>query len=258
MHLVTQGSGKKLLFVHGIGSNSHTWRDQMEALAPDRQVLAIDLPGHGQTPATSRSATYAGLAQELEDYLVAEGLAGIDLVGHSLGGRLVLDMAKRGRAGAVVALAPGGFWMGWERTYLQANLLTSITLLRSLGSLRAGVAHNPISRSVLLAALSARPWYLDGAVVEAELDSYAGTSTFVELVNDLASAPMQTGPAHEDAGPIRIGWGMNDRLCWPVQAKRALTAFPLAKVQWFANCGHQVMWDQPAKSLELIRQTMAM
>lgn len=244
--------------MHGIGSNCHTWRDQMEALAPERQVIAIDLPGHGQTPATARSATYAGLAQDLEDFLVAENLVGVDLVGHSLGGRLVLDMAKRGCAGAVVALAPGGFWMGWERTYLRANLLTSIALLRSLGSLRAGVAHNPISRSVLLATLSARPWNLDGAAVEAELDSYAGTSIFSKLVNDLASAPMQTGPAQAGTGPIRIGWGMNDRLCWPVQAKRALAAFPSAKVQWFANCGHQVMWDQPAKSLELIRQTLAM
>lgn len=256
MHQVTQGSGKKLLFVHGIGSSCHIWRDQMEALAPSRKVIAIDLPGHGRTPATARSTTYAGLAQDLEDYLVAEDLVGVDLVGHSLGGRLVLDMAKRGRAGSVVALAPGGFWMGWERAYLQGNLLSSIVMLRSLGSLRASLAHNPISRSIVLAALSARPWHLDGTQVQAELDSYAGTKTFVELVNDLATAPMQTGPAHVNTGLIRIGWGRNDRLCWPVQAKRALAAFPSAQVQWFADCGHQVMWDQPAKSLELIRQTM--
>lgn len=243
--------------MHGIGSNSHAWYDLMPHLAQDRQVIAVDLPGHGSTPATARSATYAGLAQDLEDYLVAEGLVGVDMVGHSLGGRLVLDMAKRGRAGAVVALAPGGFWMGWERAYLQGNLLTSITMLRSLGVLRATLAHNPISRSILLSALSARPWHLDPSAVAAELDSYANTSTFVELVIDLASAPMQTGPAHKNAGPIHIGWGRNDRLCWPVQAKRALAAFPSAKLHWFENCGHQIMWDQPAKTLELIRKTIA-
>lgn len=39
------------------------------------------------------------------------------MVGRSLGARLVLEMARRGRAGSVIVLDPGGFWQGWERTF---------------------------------------------------------------------------------------------------------------------------------------------
>ena len=41
------------------------------------------------------------------------------MVGSSMGARLVLEMARRGRARAVVALDLGGFWKGWERTFLK-------------------------------------------------------------------------------------------------------------------------------------------
>lgn len=256
MHAIEQGSGKPLLLVHGIGSSSVFYQGAMPLLARDRRVIAIDLPGHGRTPAGPGSSTFEGLARDLDDYLGAQGLAGTDMVGSSLGGRLVLEMARRGRAGAVVALDPGGFWAGWERTYLQTTLLASVALLRAAGPLRAMLAHNPISRSLVLAQLSARPWLLDPDRVAAELDSYAATRTFSELVNQLAVAPMQEGPAAPATGPIAIGWGRHDRLCWPVQAERALAAFPSARLHWFEHSGHFPLWDEPEETLRLIRDTI--
>lgn len=82
----------------------------------------MDLPGHGQTPTEADSGTFGGLARSLDDWLRAENLIEVDMVGSSLGARLVLEMARRGRAGAVVALDPGGFWQGWERTYFKTNI----------------------------------------------------------------------------------------------------------------------------------------
>lgn len=256
MHTITEGEGKPLLLVHGLGSNGATWRSLIPALAGGRKVIAVDLPGHGQTPAGPGSGTFAGLADSLDAYLAEHGLAGVDMVGSSLGARLVLEMARRGRAGAVVALDPGGFWKGWERTYLQATLLGSVYLLRGLGGMRATMAHNTVTRSMLLAQLSARPWALDGDLVAAELDSYAGTRTFTELVNDLAAAPMQAGPAAPGSGPITIGWGRHDRLCWPTQAERALAAFPSARLHWFEHSGHFPLWDEPDETVRVILETV--
>ena len=253
LHEKSKGNGKPLLLVHGVGSNGHTWRDLVPDLAKDRRVVVIDLPGHGSTPAEADSGTFDGLVRSLEDFLAAENLEGVDMVGSSLGGRLVLEMARRGRAGAVVALDPGGFWMGWERTYLQSTLLMSVLMLRGVGGLRAPLAHNPVTRSLLLAQLSAHPWKLDGEKVRAELDSYASTSTFTELVNDLAVAPMQEGPAAPRSGAVAIGWGRHDRLCWPIQAERARQAFPTAKLHWFEHSGHFPHWDEPDETLRLIQ-----
>jgi pimeloyl-ACP methyl ester carboxylesterase len=130
-------------------------------------------------------------------------------------------------------------------------------MLRGFGGMRAPLAHWSVSRSILLAQLSARPWALDGDLVQAELDSYASTATFAELVNDLAAAPMQDGPAAPPTRRIAIGWGRHDRLCWPNQAYRALAAFPSGTLHWFEHSGHFPHWDEPEETAKLIRKTTA-
>ncbi len=88
--------------------------------------------GHGETPTAADSGTFAGLADSVERFILESGLEGIDIVGSSLGARIALEMARRGRVGATVALDPGGFWRGWERTYFRMTLAASIRLLRGL------------------------------------------------------------------------------------------------------------------------------
>jgi pimeloyl-ACP methyl ester carboxylesterase len=239
------GQGKPLLLVHGLGSTRRAWSMIRLGLAARREVIALDLPGHGESAAEADSGTFAGLARSLAEWLDAEKLAGIDMVGSSLGGRLVLEMAREGRAGATVALDPGGFWQGWERGYINATLTASVMLLRQLRPLLPTLARNPVSRSGLLAQLSARPWALNGALVAGELDSFAATPTFDSLVKDLTHGPAQTGPAGKGSGPITIGWGRHDRLCFRTQALRAQQAFPGSKLVWFDHSGHFPMLDEP-------------
>ena len=124
--------------------------------------------------------------------------------------------------------------------------------MRALGSTLPTLSRFAISRSMLLAQLSARPWRLDGELIATELTSYANTPTFNALVHDLASSPEQVGPAAESSHPIIIGWGRQDRLCLPRQAARAKAAFPSAKIHWFEKCGHFPIWDQSDEAVQLI------
>ena len=251
MHLTRSGRGKPLLLIHGLGGSHRSWDTILAPLAKARDVIALDLPGHGQTPAEADSGTFDGLARSLEDWLVNENLEGIDMVGSSMGARLVLEMARRGRAGAVVALDPGGFWKGWERTFFRATITASIAVVRAMDQALPVITHNVAGRSALMLQLSAKPWALDPSLVLNELRSFAGTSTFDALVKDLATGPMQEGPAATDA-PVVIGWGRKDRLCLPKQARRAMVAFPTAKMHWLAESGHFPMWDQPMDTLQVI------
>jgi len=157
--LVTKtGAGLPLLLIHGLGSTSRAWAPVLAALAAEREVWALDLPGHGGARAEDDSDSFVGLARSLEAYLDAEGLTGVDMVGSSLGGQLVLEMARRGKAGATVALDPGGFWLGWERTALKSSLTTSLWTVRCIKSTLPMLAERAVSRSLMLALLSARPW----------------------------------------------------------------------------------------------------
>ena len=225
MHHTRTGNGKPLLLVHGLGGTRHSWDPIVSSLAQAREVIAMDLPGHGQTPAVADSSTFGGLARSLDDWLGSEGLADVDMVGSSMGARLVLEMARRGRAGAVVALDPGGFWQGWDRTFFRGTLAASIRLVRSLKPALPAITSNVVGRTALMAQLSAKPWALDPGMIARELQSFLSTRTFDALVKDLANGPMQQGPS-ETAAPVVIGWGRKDRLSLPRQAARAKAAFP--------------------------------
>ena len=252
LNFIRQGEGPPLLLVHGLGGSWRSWSTILPALAETRDVVALDMPGHGETPAAADSDTFRGLADSVETFIMEQNLAGIDIVGSSLGARIVLEMARRGNVGATVALDPGGFWRGWERTYFRTTLIASIRLVRGLGSVLPSLSRSAVSRSMLLAQLSAHPWKLDGEIVATELKSFAATKTFDALVRDLATAPEQEGPAAETSRPVVIGWGRQDRLCLPRQAARAQDAFPSARLHWFEKCGHFPMWDQPEETVQLI------
>jgi pimeloyl-ACP methyl ester carboxylesterase len=252
LNFIRQGAGPPLLLVHGLGGSWRSWTTILAALSESRDVVAVDLPGHGKTPAATDSDTFKGLADSVEAFIIDQGFDGIDIVGSSVGARIVLEMARRGKVGATIALDPGGFWQGWERTYFRSTLLASIRLVRRLESALPTLSRLAVSRSMLLAQLSARPWKLDGVIVATELKSFAATETFDALVRDLAIAPEQEGPAAETSRPVVIGWGRQDRLCLPRQSARAMEAFPSARLHWFEKCGHFPMWDQPEETVQLI------
>jgi pimeloyl-ACP methyl ester carboxylesterase len=250
-----RGSGKPLLLVHGLGSSRNAWVTVVNALAQHREVIALDLPGHGDSAAEKDSSTFNGLARSVDEWLQQKGFVGMDMVGSSMGARLVLEMARRGRSGAVVALDPGGFWRGWERRFVNTTLSASAALLRSLRPALPKLGRNAAARTLLLPQLAARPWALNGDLVAAELVSIANTLTFNSLVHDLAFGAPQEGPAAPGAGRITIGWGRHDRLCLPVQAHRAQQAFPGSRLEWFERSGHFPMWEQPRETVELILET---
>ena len=254
MHQITRGNGKALLLIHGLGSSWRAWRPILGDLAAERSVIAVDLPGHGATPAEQDSDTFEGLVDSVERYLVANDLIGIDVVGSSMGARIVLELARRGKVGNVVALDPGGFWRGWERPYFRITIGLSAQLLRILRSHLPAISRSAAARAALLAQLSAKPAALAPELVCTELTGIADSPTFDALVRDLANGPEQEGPSADPTGRIVIGWGKHDRLCLPRQATRAIAAFPSAALHWFEDSGHFPMWDMPHEATAVILQ----
>lgn len=252
MHRVERGTGRELVLIHGLGGTWRSWAPVLDALSGARRVVAIDLPGHGNTPVQSGSETFRGLTDSVERYLSENGLRGVDVVGSSMGARMVLELARRGAVGNVVALDPGGFWKGWERTFFRTTIGLSGKLVRAIRPTLPAASRSAPVRTALLAQLSAKPWALDPEFVADELIGLARTPTFDALVRDLAKGPAQRGPAADSQSRIVIGWGRQDRLCLPRQAKRAMAAFPSAELHWFEHCGHFPMWDRSKETVAMI------
>ena len=253
MHVFREGSGRPLLLIHGI-SQLHNWDPVIPALvAANREVLAVDLPGFGATPPLPRDVTIASLTDAVQDFIAEKSLGDVDVVGSSMGARIVLEMARRGHAGAVVALSPGGFWTDTQVRLFGATVGGSLKLVRAIDPALPVLAHNPVGRAALLSQFSARPWRLDGDLVLTELRGFKRSPSLDAAMQALIRGPKQLGaPAGSLRAPVVIGWGRNDRVTLPSQAQRALQRFPDAKLHWFDSCGHFPHWDRPAETVRLI------
>ena len=254
LHFERLGTGRPLLMVHGLGANLHTWDPLLTALRGSRELILVDLPGHGRSAPLAGRQTVEAYADALASFVQSQGLGTSDLVGSSVGGRLVLELARRGIGRHCVAIDPGGFWCGWETRWFHWTLAASIRLVRLLRPFHHGLSRHAVTRTLLLAQLSARPWLLPPYLVVSELQSLAATPVFDAMLRELARGPLQQGSALTP-GRITIGWGCHDRLLLPRQAARAQAAFPTARMHWFERGGHFPHWDQPAETARVILET---
>ena len=254
MHHIRRGAGKPLLLIHGLGGSWRSWQTILDSLAAEREVIAVDLPGHGDTPPLPGETSIRTLADSLTGFVNENNLNGIDAVGSSMGARLVLELARRGGVlGGVVSLNPGGFWQGWQIPYFYHSINLSIKLVRLLQPVMPALTSNVISRSLLFAQFSARPWRIAPKVALDEMHSFAASPVFDELLYNLAYGEEQEGAqAGATEHPLVIGWGRRDRVCLPSQANRALAKFPDAQLHWFEHCGHFPQWDKPQETVRLI------
>ena len=258
IHAERRGAGKPLLVVHGLGSSWRNWNRVLPGLAAEREVIAIDLPGFGATPPLDGEVSIATLCDAVADYMEAEGLSDVDLVGSSMGARMVVELARRGLGGTTVSLDPGGFWSQGEKKFFGVTVKASIGLVRRLQPVLPVLVDNPVGRSALLAQFSARPWALPSGLVLTELRGYDSSPSLDAALDSLVHGPDQAGARPGSLpGRLIIGWGRQDKVLLPRQAKTAVERFPDAELHWFDRCGHFPQWDQPQETVELILSSTA-
>ena len=253
MNHVRRGSGSPLLLVHGLGAGWRSWTPIIEQLAESREVIAVDLPGFGETPPLAGEVSIATLTDSIADFIRDQGLDGVATVGQSMGGRIVLELARRGVGGDTVALDPGGFWSDRELFVFGATLRPSIALVRALRGALPSLLDSPAGRTLLLAQLSARPWALSCETVLPDVRGLADAPATGAAMDALTKGPKQQGAAAGTVpGRVTIGWGRRDLVTVPRQAARATELFPDAVLHWFERCGHFPQWDVPEEATRLI------
>jgi 3-oxoadipate enol-lactonase len=87
------GAGDCVVLVHGHPFDRTLWEPQLAALASEFRVLAPDLRGFGESPATSRSVLMRDYAADIEELLDSLGIARAAIVGLSMGGLVTMELA---------------------------------------------------------------------------------------------------------------------------------------------------------------------
>ena len=120
MYYEIHGEGEPLVLLHGaymsIGSN---WFAMIPALSETRQVIAIDLQGHGGTSDADRPITYEGMADDVAALLDHLGIEKADIFGYSMGSIAGLQLAIRHpeKVDQLIAVSTAYDLKGWHQVY---------------------------------------------------------------------------------------------------------------------------------------------
>lgn len=166
MRYVDYGSGPALVLLHGMGASWHWWLENIPALARQHRVIAVDLPGFGNSeplPAPAEMAMHAGAVFGLMDQLDIDSAT---VVGHSMGGLVALEMAtaEPRRVQDLILVGSGGVPM--TRRHLAAILVVVRT---STAVLRRPVVRRALVAKQWLRRLALRGGFHDPRAVSPEL-----------------------------------------------------------------------------------------
>ena len=240
--------GDVILLVHGYGGDRNSWLFLQEPLAARYRVYALDLPGHGTSAKDVGDGALGVLADAVAGVLDALGAARAHLVGHSLGGAVVLAVAARdpGRIASLTLIAPSGFGAEINAGYLRgfADAQTRRELKPVVSQLFAD--DSLVTRQLVDDVLAYKR--LDGvdealhALVDALLDGDAQRAEGTAAVAALGGAV-----------PVTVVWGSADRIIPAAQAE-AVTG---AVRHLIDGAGHMPHMERPGEVQAAIEETMA-
>jgi magnesium chelatase accessory protein len=254
-HLQRLGQGPLLLLLHGTGASTHSWRGLVPLLAPQHELLLVDLPGHGFSqalPAGRRSL--AGMAQALGALLAQLQARPQAVLGHSAGAalmlRLALDAGWQGPAlvGLNAALMPFAGLAGWAYPPM-ARLLAANPLVPHLAAWRAR-DERAVQR--LIDATGSR---LDaqGVAYYARLLRHPGhVAGVLAMMADWNLQDLQRDLPRL-ACPLTLVATDGDRTVPPAQADQAARGVPGAQVLHLPHLGHLAHEEAPAVVAERLR-----
>jgi pimeloyl-ACP methyl ester carboxylesterase len=249
------GSGPPLLLLHGFTDTWRTWELVLGALEREHEVLALTLAGHAGGPAIEGEVTRDTLPDAVERTLDELGWEAPHVVGNSLGGYTALQLAARGRARTVVALAPAGGWAlddpGIEETL--AHFTTTAELVRAAAPHADAIVATPEGRRRATLFTAERFEHIPPALLAHQLCGAAACVATEPLVA-LAEREGWQLDAEAIACPVRVVWGTSDRiLCWPDAAARYRDEWvPSADWVVLDGVGHCPQLDVPLEAAQLI------
>jgi pimeloyl-ACP methyl ester carboxylesterase len=246
------GSGPPLVLMHGLGHRRQAWYPVLGRLTPHRDVILVDLPGHGESPPLELAGrpVVEALLDEVLKLVVELGMERPHFGGNSLGGRLALEAGVVGCAASATALSPAGFW----RSDGEARRAGAIfKIMEGAGRLSLPLApamsRSRVGRALQYSAIVSRPALVSPAQARGDMIAFVAAKDTLDAV--LAGMTPFTGHVPPDL-PVTVAWGTRDRLLPERQILKARAWLPGAHVVPLPDCGHVPMTDDPALVAEVL------
>lgn len=241
--------------LHGFTGSWRIWDLVLPRLERSFDVLAPTLPGHAGGPPLPAERSDTMLVEAVERAMDEAGFERARIVGNSLGGHVALQLAERGRADSVVALAPGGGWpVGHGSKDDTMNFFRELMpLLPEIVGRAAFIASSPEGRRRVLKDIAENWEHVPPETVIEIIRAGAACTAAPQMIEFASRKSWELDPERIDC-PVRIVWGTADKLLpWPIAATRYRTEW-LPHADWVVldDIGHCPQIDIPLETAELI------
>ncbi|HET7738929.1 MAG TPA: alpha/beta fold hydrolase [Tepidiformaceae bacterium] len=236
------GSGSPVLFLHGTGGLE--WGDFLDGLSASNRVIAPRHPGYGDSTGDETLADQLDLLYYYLDFLDAEGLRGIPVIGHSLGAMFAAELAamQPDRFSRLALIAPLGLWN-------EAHPVPDFFVMSPKDV--AAATYADIETPAAVAA---------GRAPETDTERVAW---MLERVKSQRVAAKYLWPipnrglakrAHRISSPTLLIWGEADGICPPAYAGDFKRLIRHAEVEMIAGAGHLPQVEQAERTLALVQR----
>lgn len=215
--VVSRGTGRPLVLLHGNGEDHHVFDRMVPLLAPGRRLVGIDSRGHGRSPRGEGPLTIASMADDVATVLEELDVDGADVLGYSDGGNVALELAVRHpvRLRRLVVCGANLHPSGLRPGVLRAMVATRRALVRS-GRLWSGAARRIELLDLMIEDPHLTPAQLAG----------------VEL-------------------PVLVVVGERD-VVLPAHSRLIARSLPAGRLAVVAGAGHAVPQQRPATLAQLV------
>jgi pimeloyl-ACP methyl ester carboxylesterase len=250
------GTGKPVLCIHGFGASLFSWRNFVDPLSANYQLILIDLKGYGDSPKPPGSRySIHDHADLVYKFILDHDLKNLTLVGNSFGGALALLLSVRlienepGRLRALVLIDPGAY-----PQYIPGYVkLIGFPVLGALAVYLTPATS--MAKSVLKLA------YYDPKKITAEqIAAYAAPLAAPGGKHALLETGKRIIPPNIDEliakykdinVPTLIIWGKQDRIISPDAGKLLVQAISNSTLQLIDQCGHVPQEEKPEATVPL-------
>jgi pimeloyl-ACP methyl ester carboxylesterase len=259
VNYVEMGQGPPVILIHGLSGCWQNWLENIPHLAGRHRVIAVDLPGFGESELPNEEISIPGYGRFVDAFLGEVGVERAALIGNSMGGFIAAEatIAHPGRVEKLVLVSAAGLvrvgnrqLYALERAARLFHPLTAAFLAR-----REYLVRRPKLRKRMLYGVVRHP-ALIAPELAYEVASGAGKPGFLDALNAAVNYDFRDRLPSISI-PTLIVWGGNDRVVPVAGADQYEELIPNARRVIFEDTGHLPMLERPGRFNQLVEEFLA-
>ena len=256
---IGQGDKPPVVFIHGLGGNWQNWLENIPRLAQDRRVVALDLPGFGESQMPRDDISISGYGEVVVEFARAIGIdEPADVIGNSMGGFIAAEIGvnQPDFARRIVLCSAAGISITnlKRRPVLTAARITAAVTNVVLARPDA-MARRPGLRHAALAYVFRHPSRIAPDLAY-QVMMGTGKRGFLDALDALTDYDFRDR-LDDVKAPVLLVWGEDDNLVPVADAGEFERLIPNARKVIFEDTGHVPMLERPGSFNDLVVDFLA-